>query len=162
MAKMRARQNVGKRVHNPCRVAPVGDLRRTAHQAGNPRVGMHRDPLFRRGAFLPRKHRRGFIFLATDASLTLSSVTACRCRPRWLVVLQPCDDLARRGEREMDEETKPKRAAKDNPWYRLATSHGEPADYNGEIATKNGDLEIGPERRASAAVIAFTRGIRAD
>jgi hypothetical protein len=26
-----------------------------------------------------------------------------------------------RGERQMDEETKPKRKAKENPWYRLAT-----------------------------------------
>jgi hypothetical protein len=27
-----------------------------------------------------------------------------------------------------DEETKPKRKAKDNPWYRLATPHGEQSE----------------------------------
>ena len=37
----------------------------------------------------------------------------------------------------MDEETKPKRAAKDNPWYQLATFHGEPKDADDERATKN-------------------------
>jgi hypothetical protein len=37
----------------------------------------------------------------------------------------------------MDEETKPKRKAKDNPWYRLATFHGEPAAPDDEVAAKN-------------------------
>src|SRR5690349_13083725 len=42
------------------------------------------------------------------------------------------------GERQMDEETKPKRKAKDNPWYRLATMHGEPADFRDkEVVAKN-------------------------
>ena len=36
-----------------------------------------------------------------------------------------------------DDETKPRRKAKDNPWYRLATLHGEPSDTNDEIAGKN-------------------------
>ena len=36
-----------------------------------------------------------------------------------------------------DEETKPKRQAKDNPWYRLATLHGEPSGSHDEIAQKN-------------------------
>ena len=36
----------------------------------------------------------------------------------------------------VDEETKPKRKAKDNPWYRLATLHGEPSKHNHEIAMK--------------------------
>jgi hypothetical protein len=36
-----------------------------------------------------------------------------------------------------DEETKPKRKAKDNPWYRLATLHGEPSGRYDEIAKKN-------------------------
>ena len=37
----------------------------------------------------------------------------------------------------MDEETKPKRKAKDNPWYKLATFHGEPKDADDEVAVKN-------------------------
>jgi hypothetical protein len=37
----------------------------------------------------------------------------------------------------MDEETKPKRKAKDNPWYQLATLHGEPAALDDEVAAKN-------------------------
>ena len=34
----------------------------------------------------------------------------------------------------MDEEKPKQKAAKDNPWYRLATLHGEPGD---ELAAKN-------------------------
>lgn len=34
-------------------------------------------------------------------------------------------------------ETKPRRKAKDNPWYRLATLHGEPSYVHDEIAAKN-------------------------
>lgn len=35
----------------------------------------------------------------------------------------------------MDEATKPtQRAAKDNPWYRLATLHGEPANTRDDYA----------------------------
>jgi hypothetical protein len=37
----------------------------------------------------------------------------------------------------MDEETKPKRKAKDNPWYLLATFHGEPRHFRDEVAVKN-------------------------
>src|SRR6476646_4060550 len=37
----------------------------------------------------------------------------------------------------MDEETKPKRKAKENPWYKLATFHGEPKDADDEVAVKN-------------------------
>src|SRR5689334_19187602 len=49
-----------------------------------------------------------------------------------------CDGLlAQRGRRQVDEETKPKRKAKDNPWYKLATFHGEPKDADDEVATKN-------------------------
>jgi uncharacterized protein YjbI with pentapeptide repeats len=36
-----------------------------------------------------------------------------------------------------DKGTKPKRKAKDNPWYRLATLHGEPSKSDDEIAEKN-------------------------
>jgi hypothetical protein len=36
-----------------------------------------------------------------------------------------------------DDEAKPKRKATDNPWYRLATFHGEPSQLNDEIAVKN-------------------------
>jgi hypothetical protein len=37
----------------------------------------------------------------------------------------------------VDVETKPKRKAKDNPWYRLATLHGEPSEPHDEIAARN-------------------------
>jgi hypothetical protein len=38
----------------------------------------------------------------------------------------------------MDEAMKPQqRAAQNNPWYRLATLHGEPANADGERAAKN-------------------------
>jgi hypothetical protein len=37
----------------------------------------------------------------------------------------------------MDEETKPQRKAKHNPWYRLATFHGVPSRPGDEIARKN-------------------------
>jgi len=37
----------------------------------------------------------------------------------------------------VDAEAKPKRKAKDNPWYRLATRHGEPSKSDDEIAIKN-------------------------
>jgi hypothetical protein len=37
----------------------------------------------------------------------------------------------------VDEETKPKRAAADNPWFRLATLHGEPANLDDKRAAKN-------------------------
>jgi hypothetical protein len=37
----------------------------------------------------------------------------------------------------VDEETKPKRKAKDNPRYRLATLHGEPSKSDDEITRKN-------------------------
>jgi uncharacterized protein YjbI with pentapeptide repeats len=61
---------------------------------------------------------------------------------RWeLIHYRPadlCDGLlAQRGRRQVDEETKPKRKAKDNPWYRLATFHGEPASADDEVAAKN-------------------------
>ena len=36
-----------------------------------------------------------------------------------------------------DEERKPKRKAGDNPWYRLATLHGEPSEPDDEIAARN-------------------------
>jgi uncharacterized protein YjbI with pentapeptide repeats len=36
-----------------------------------------------------------------------------------------------------DDGTKPRRKAKDNPWYRLATLHGEPSRASDEIAGKN-------------------------
>jgi len=37
----------------------------------------------------------------------------------------------------MTDETKPKPKAKDNPWYRLATLHGEPATPDDEFVVKN-------------------------
>lgn len=37
----------------------------------------------------------------------------------------------------MDEATKPKRKAQDNPWYRLATLHGEPVNHFDECVAKN-------------------------
>jgi uncharacterized protein YjbI with pentapeptide repeats len=37
----------------------------------------------------------------------------------------------------VDEETKPKRKAKDNPWYRLATLHGEPSSLDDDVAARN-------------------------
>ena len=35
------------------------------------------------------------------------------------------------------EEQAPKRKAKDNPWYRLATLNGEPSSRDDEVAAKN-------------------------
>jgi len=37
----------------------------------------------------------------------------------------------------VDEETKPTRKAKDNPWYKLATFHGVPKTAHDEVAAKN-------------------------
>jgi hypothetical protein len=39
------------------------------------------------------------------------------------------------------EERAPKRKAKDNPWYRLATLHGQSSHRDHEIAAKNRNLE---------------------
>jgi uncharacterized protein YjbI with pentapeptide repeats len=43
----------------------------------------------------------------------------------------------RGGSQVANEETKPKRKAKDNRWYRLATLHGEPSSSDDEIARRN-------------------------
>jgi hypothetical protein len=56
----------------------------------------------------------------------------------------------------LNEETRPKRKAKDNPWYRLATFHGEPSGPNDEIQAKNRETwnrwfasKISDDRRAA-------------
>ena len=57
---------------------------------------------------------------------------------RLLGHIRPSHDrLGWERERQMDEETKSKRAAEDNSWYKLATRHGVTAARDDEKAAKD-------------------------